>query len=95
MKRYTAADVGPRMVNGRRVELPEAERQAIAEAWNAEETARPEREWRERMAASDRAITARMIEDLAVAVGLEKLPEDLQAAVTARQQLRAARPGRG
>ena len=34
---YTADDVGPRMVNGRAVELTEAQKQTIAEEWNAVE----------------------------------------------------------
>ena len=37
---FTAADVGPRLVDGRLVELSDEEKQAVAEAWNAEQARR-------------------------------------------------------
>lgn len=37
---FTSGDVGPRLVDGRLVELGEEEKQALAEAWNAEQARR-------------------------------------------------------
>lgn len=89
---YTPADVGHRIVNGRRVPADPAERERVAAAWNAEEAARPLQEWRQAMAVSDATITPRMIEDLAVRVGLDSVSPELKAAVEARQALRAQKP---
>ena len=37
---FTHADVGPRLVDGRRVELSDDEKQALVEHWNAEQARR-------------------------------------------------------
>ena len=40
MRTFTPDDIGPRLVDGRLVELSEAEKQALADAWNAEQARR-------------------------------------------------------
>jgi hypothetical protein len=40
MRTFTSADVGPHLVDGRLIEASEAEKQTLAETWNAEQARR-------------------------------------------------------
>ena len=88
---FTKADVGPRMVNGIEVEIDDAEKQTIADEWNASESSRPMREWEQSMGASDATMT-RHLEDVIDKIGTEGLPPETVAAHAAKKALRATKP---
>lgn len=87
---YTWKDVGEN-TNGK--PLSQAERQAIADQWNAWDADKPMRDWKRAMGRSDRTMDARLVEELAdLAANGIPLSQNSIDKLTARKALRASKP---
>ena len=90
---FTKDDVGePARADGRR--LSAAERQAIADAWNTADAAKPMNAWRDTMTKSDATLMPRWAEDIVDALegaGAHISPETLARRNTKRA-LRSTKP---
>ena len=91
---FTANDVGTIVKNGERVKLSLAERQAIADEWNAEKAAMPLKQWQYAINQADHSQMPRWAEDIVDALVLAGLtiPDQTLAKLDAKKTLRKTRP---